>query len=34
MANSDPVRVKRVVDAMLKMIKFDIAGLQKAYDGG
>jgi predicted 3-demethylubiquinone-9 3-methyltransferase (glyoxalase superfamily) len=34
MADSDLVRVKRVVDAMLKMIKFDIAGLQKAYDGG
>ena len=33
MSDTDPVRAKRVVDAMLKMVKFDIAGLQKAYDG-
>jgi predicted 3-demethylubiquinone-9 3-methyltransferase (glyoxalase superfamily) len=33
MADPDPVRAKRVADAMLKMVKFDIAGLQKAYDG-
>lgn len=30
---SDPARSKRVMDAMLKMIKLDIATLQRAYDG-
>lgn len=29
----DPVRSKRVTDAMLKMIKLDIAKLQAAYAG-
>ena len=32
--DKDPARRKRVTEAMLKMVKFDIAGLQKAYDGG
>jgi predicted 3-demethylubiquinone-9 3-methyltransferase (glyoxalase superfamily) len=31
MAEKDPVRSKRVTDAMLQMIKLDIAGLEKAY---
>jgi predicted 3-demethylubiquinone-9 3-methyltransferase (glyoxalase superfamily) len=31
--DKDPVRRKRVTEAMLKMTKFDIATLQKAYDG-
>lgn len=30
---TDPVRAKRVINAMLKMKKIDIAGLQKAYKG-
>jgi predicted 3-demethylubiquinone-9 3-methyltransferase (glyoxalase superfamily) len=34
MKSSDRARAKRVAEAMLKMIKFDIAGLQKAYKGG
>jgi len=29
----DRVRAKRVIDAMLKMVKFDIAALRRAYDG-
>ncbi len=29
----DRVRAKRVIDAMLKMVKFDIAALKRAYDG-
>jgi predicted 3-demethylubiquinone-9 3-methyltransferase (glyoxalase superfamily) len=29
----DPVKAKRATAAMLKMIKLDIAALQKAYDG-
>ena len=33
MKDPDRARAKRVADAMLKMIKFDIAGLQKAYAG-
>lgn len=33
MADKDPARAKRVTDAMLKMIKLDIATLQAAYDG-
>jgi len=33
MADKDPVRSKRVTDAMLKMIKLDIATLEKAYRG-
>ncbi|HEY6726839.1 MAG TPA: VOC family protein [Polyangiaceae bacterium] len=33
MADKDPVRSKRASDAMLQMIKLDIAALQKAYRG-
>jgi predicted 3-demethylubiquinone-9 3-methyltransferase (glyoxalase superfamily) len=33
MGDEDPVRSKRVTDAMLKMIKLDIAALEKAYRG-
>jgi predicted 3-demethylubiquinone-9 3-methyltransferase (glyoxalase superfamily) len=33
MGNKDPVRSKRATDAMLKMVKLDIAKLQAAYDG-
>jgi predicted 3-demethylubiquinone-9 3-methyltransferase (glyoxalase superfamily) len=33
MGDSDPVKVKRVVNAMLKMHKIVVADLQKAYDG-
>lgn len=31
MRDKDPVRSKRVTDAMLKMVKFDLAALEKAY---
>jgi predicted 3-demethylubiquinone-9 3-methyltransferase (glyoxalase superfamily) len=31
MADRDPARSKRVSDAMLKMVKLDIAALEKAY---
>lgn len=31
MADKDPARSKRVTDAMMKMVKFDIAALEKAY---
>ena len=31
MADKDPVRSKRVSDAMLQMIKLDIAALERAY---
>ena len=33
MRDTDPVRSQRATDAMLKMIKFDIAALEKAYRG-
>jgi len=33
MKDKDRVRGKRVAEAMMKMVKLDIAGLQKAYDG-
>jgi predicted 3-demethylubiquinone-9 3-methyltransferase (glyoxalase superfamily) len=33
MKSPDRARAKRVAEAMLKMVKFDIAALQKAYDG-
>jgi predicted 3-demethylubiquinone-9 3-methyltransferase (glyoxalase superfamily) len=33
MAGPDQVKAKRAADAMMKMVKIDIAGLQKAYDG-
>ena len=32
MGDKDPVKAKRVVDAMLKMKKIDVAGLKRAYD--
>jgi len=32
--DKDPEKAKRVMAAMLKMIKLDIATLRKAYDGG
>ena len=31
MTDSDPVRVKRVAEAMLKMVKLDIASLEEAF---
>ncbi len=34
MTDPDNARSKRVTDAMLKMIKLDIATLQKAWNGG
>lgn len=33
MGDKDPAKAKRVMDAMLKMTKIDIAALQRAYDG-
>jgi predicted 3-demethylubiquinone-9 3-methyltransferase (glyoxalase superfamily) len=33
MRDKDPARSRRVTDAMLKMIKLDIAALEKAYRG-
>jgi hypothetical protein len=33
MKDSDRARAKRVAEAMLKMIKLDIDGLNKAYEG-
>ena len=33
MKDKDRERAKRVAQAMLKMVKFDIAGLKKAYEG-
>ena len=33
MADQDPARAKRVGDAMLKMVKLDLAELQRAYRG-
>jgi predicted 3-demethylubiquinone-9 3-methyltransferase (glyoxalase superfamily) len=33
MAETDQARAKRVADAMLKMIKLDIATLERAYRG-
>ncbi len=33
MADKDPARSKRVTDAMMKMVKLDIAELEKAYRG-
>jgi predicted 3-demethylubiquinone-9 3-methyltransferase (glyoxalase superfamily) len=32
--DKDPAKANRVMQAMLKMEKIDIAGLQQAYDGG
>jgi predicted 3-demethylubiquinone-9 3-methyltransferase (glyoxalase superfamily) len=33
LGDRDPAKAARVMAAMMKMIKLDIAGLQKAYDG-
>jgi hypothetical protein len=33
MKDSDRARAKRVAEAMMKMVKLDIAGIKKAYDG-
>jgi hypothetical protein len=33
MSDRDPVRSKRASDAMMKMVKLDIAALEKAYRG-
>jgi predicted 3-demethylubiquinone-9 3-methyltransferase (glyoxalase superfamily) len=33
MSDPDPSRTKRVTDAMLKMVKLDIAALRAAYEG-
>jgi predicted 3-demethylubiquinone-9 3-methyltransferase (glyoxalase superfamily) len=33
MADPDRAKAKRVTDAMMKMVKFDIAALKKAYSG-
>ncbi len=33
MAHPDAARVRRVTEAMLQMVKFDIAALQAAFDG-
>lgn len=33
MRDTDPARSKRVTDAMMKMVKLDIASLEKAYRG-
>jgi predicted 3-demethylubiquinone-9 3-methyltransferase (glyoxalase superfamily) len=34
MGDPDPAKAKRVAEAMLKMVKFDIAGLEAAARGG
>jgi predicted 3-demethylubiquinone-9 3-methyltransferase (glyoxalase superfamily) len=33
MSDRDPARSKRVTDALLKMVKLDIAELERAYRG-
>ena len=33
MADPDPEKAKRVMEAMMQMVKIDIAALQRAYDG-
>jgi predicted 3-demethylubiquinone-9 3-methyltransferase (glyoxalase superfamily) len=33
MADPDQAKAKRTADAMLKMVKFDIAALKKAHAG-
>jgi predicted 3-demethylubiquinone-9 3-methyltransferase (glyoxalase superfamily) len=34
LADPDPAKAQRVMQAMLGMVKLDVAGLQAAYDGG
>ena len=34
MRDGEPARSKRITDAMLKMVKLDLAALEKAYAGG
>jgi predicted 3-demethylubiquinone-9 3-methyltransferase (glyoxalase superfamily) len=34
LGDKDPVKAKRVMEAMLKMVKLDIEGLKKAYNQG
>ena len=34
MKDKDAAKVRRVTEAMLKMVKLDIAELRKAYNGG
>ena len=34
LADKDPAKAKRVMEAMLRMVKLDIKGLQEAYDQG
>jgi predicted 3-demethylubiquinone-9 3-methyltransferase (glyoxalase superfamily) len=34
LGDPDPAKARRVMQAMMKMIKLDIAGLMAAYDGG
>jgi len=33
MGDNDPAKAQRVMQAVLKMTKIDIAALQRAYDG-
>jgi hypothetical protein len=33
MGDKDPMKAQRVMQAMLKMIKLDIEGLKRAYEG-
>ena len=33
MGDKDPVKAKRVVDAMLELKMIDVAGLERAYEG-
>jgi len=33
MADRDPTKVKAVIDAMMRMVKLDVAALEKAYGG-
>ena len=34
LGDRDPAKAQRVMQAMLQMVKLDIAGLRKAYEGG
>jgi predicted 3-demethylubiquinone-9 3-methyltransferase (glyoxalase superfamily) len=33
MQDKDPAKARRYAEAMMKMVKFDIAALQKAFNG-